>query len=126
VIGSSGKTRFDLSGDKATLMKLPQIDSVDDGDGKPQNIELHIGRRPVIAVGNSDGDLAMLQYAASSDRPNLEILVHHDDAAREYAYDRGSKIGALNKAWDEALRRGWLVVSMARDWGVIFPAAVRP
>ena len=85
---------------------------------------MHIGRKPVIAIGNSDGDLAMLQNAASSDRPNLEILVHHDDAAREYAYDRGSKIGTLDKAWDEAIRRRWLVISMRRDWRTIFPTPV--
>jgi phosphoserine phosphatase len=121
VIGSSGKTQFQLDGDKASLFKLPEIGSVDDGPGKPQNIGLAIGRRPIVAVGNSDGDLPMLQYAAGGARPALTLLVHHDDAAREYAYDRGSKVGALDKAWDEAVRRGWPLISMRRDWKTVSP-----
>ena len=122
VIGSSGKTSFQLDGETASLFKLPEIGSVDDGPGKPQNIGLVIGRRPVVAVGNSDGDLPMLQYATGGARPALALLVHHDDAAREYAYDRASKIGTLDKAWDEATRRGWPLISMRRDWKQIFPA----
>ena len=125
VIGSSGKTRFEATDGKAELIKLPELGSIDDGEGKPENIGLQIGRRPVLAVGNSDGDLAMLQYAAAGGGPNLELLVHHDDAGREYAYDRASKIGTLDKAWDEAVRRRWVVVSMRRDWKTVFPPPAR-
>ncbi len=120
-IGSSGQTRFELRGGAPALVKLPKIGSVDDGPGKPQNIELHIGRRPILAFGNSDGDQQMLEWAAAQPGPNLELLVHHDDAAREWAYDRKSKIGTLDKAWDEAVVRHWIVVSMKSDWGQVFP-----
>lgn len=126
VIGSSAKTRFEMQPSGPALLKLPEIGSIDDGPGKPENIELHIGRRPLLAFGNSDGDLQMLQYAAGGSRPHLELLVHHDDAEREYAYERDSKVGKLDKAWDEAVRRGWVVVSMKRDWKTIFPPAGRP
>jgi phosphoserine phosphatase len=121
-IGSSGKTKFEMRGGKAVLLKTAALGSIDDHAGKPENIELQIGRRPLIAVGNSDGDLEMLQYSASSTRPSLQLLVHHDDAAREYAYDRKSKIGTLDKAWDEARARGWTVISMKDDWSAIFPS----
>ncbi len=120
-IGSSGKTRFEMRGGRAVLLKTAEIGSIDDHAGKPQNIQLQIGRRPVIAVGNSDGDLEMLQYSASAARPSLQLLVHHDDAGREYAYDRQSKIGTLDKAWDEAKAGGWTVVSMKDDWRAVFP-----
>lgn len=122
VIGTSFKTGFEARDGKTAITFLPQLQSLDDGAGKPANIFLHIGRVPAIAVGNSDGDLPMLQYSAASGRPNLEILIHHDDAAREYAYDRQSKVGMLDKALDEAGRRGWVVVSMKQDWRTIFPA----
>jgi hypothetical protein len=102
-------------------VKLPELGSIDDKDGKPVNINLHIGRRPILAFGNSDGDLAMLQYTASGSGPRLMALLHHDDAEREYAYDRNSKIGTLDKALNEAEARGWMVVSMKRDWGAVFP-----
>lgn len=121
VIGSSGKTRFELRDGKAVLVKLPAIGNVDDREGKPINIHLHIGRRPILAFGNSDGDLQMLQYTDSGPRPRLMLLVHHDDAEREYAYDRKSAIGRLDKALDEAGRRKWTVVSMKGDWKTIFP-----
>lgn len=126
VIGSSAKTRFEMQASGPVLLKQGEIDSVDDGPGKPENIELHIGRKPLLAFGNSDGDLQMLQYTAGGSRANLELLVHHDDAEREYAYDRASRVGKLDKAWDEAVRRGWVVVSMKRDWKTIFPPAGRP
>jgi len=125
VVGSSGATRFVVNGGKASLVKLPKLGSVDDKDGKPININLHIGRRPILAVGNSDGDLAMLQYAASGQGARLVMLVHHDDAEREYAYDRQSKIGKLDKALDEARARRWTIVSMKRDWNVVFPQSAR-
>lgn len=122
-VGSSGQTRFELRAGAPVLVKLPAIGSVDDGPGKPQNIELHIGRRPILAFGNSDGDQQMLEWTAAQAGPNLELLVHHDDAVREWAYDRRSKIGTLDKAWDEAVERHWTVVSMKDDWKTVFPAA---
>jgi phosphoglycolate phosphatase-like HAD superfamily hydrolase len=122
VIGSSLTTKFELRDGKGVLVAQPALGSMDDGPGKPANIDLHIGRQPLVAVGNSDGDLQMLQYSASSTRPNLQVLVHHDDAAREYAYDRQSKIGKLDKALDEASARGWTIVSMKSDWKTVFAA----
>jgi phosphoglycolate phosphatase-like HAD superfamily hydrolase len=121
VIGSSGKTSFQLQDDHGLLLKESGIGSVDDKAGKPVNIGLHIGQRPLLAFGNSDGDLEMLQYTTTGDGPRLGLLVHHDDAAREYAYDRQSAVGKLDKALDEALKRGWTVVSMKSDWKRIFP-----
>jgi hypothetical protein len=120
VIGSSMKTRFELRDGKAVLIKLPELNSLDDGVGKPININLHIGRRPILAFGNSDGDLEMLQYTADGSGPRLMLLLHHDDREREYAYDRTSKVGRLDKAWDEATMRGWQVVSMKRDFKTVF------
>ncbi|MBU4573648.1 MAG: haloacid dehalogenase-like hydrolase, partial [Proteobacteria bacterium] len=122
VIGSSLKAKFELTGGKPEVVKLPQIGSIDDGDGKPINIELHIGQRPIMAVGNSDGDLAMLQWTASGAGPRLMMLVHHDDAAREFAYDRKSHVGRLEKALDQARRDGWTVVSMSNDFARVFPS----
>jgi hypothetical protein len=121
VVGSSNKTRFELRDGRAVLIKLPELNSIDNAEGKPININLHIGRRPILAFGNSDGDLQMLQYTDAGARPRLMLLVHHDDARREYAYDRDSKVGRLDKALDEARRRQWLVVSMKDDWKTIFP-----
>jgi hypothetical protein len=121
VIGSSAATRFAVRGSQADLIKLPKLNSLDDKEGKPININLHIGRRPILAGGNSDGDLPMLQYAASDGGARLLLLVHHDDAEREYAYDRRSRVGRLDKALDEAMARNWVVVSMKRDWKVVFP-----
>jgi phosphoserine phosphatase len=120
VVGSSVKTRFELRDGKAELLKLPELNSLDDGAGKPVNIDLHIGRRPILAFGNSDGDLEMLQYTADGPGPRLMLLLHHDDAQREYAYDRESKVGRLDKAWDEATKRGWTVVSMKDDFKTVF------
>jgi hypothetical protein len=120
VIGSSGKTRFELRDGKAALIKLPELNSIDDKVGKPININLHIGRRPILAFGNSDGDLEMLQYTASGPGPRLMLLLHHDDATREYAYDRKSRVGRLDRAWDEAVKRVWLVVSIKQDFKTVF------
>jgi phosphoglycolate phosphatase-like HAD superfamily hydrolase len=122
IVGSSAKTRFELRDGRAVLVKLPELGSSDDKDGKPININLHIGRRPLLAFGNSDGDLQMLQYAAGGSGARLMLLVHHDDAEREYAYDRDSHIGRLDQALDEARARNWAVVSMRDDWQSIFPA----
>ncbi|HEV3165279.1 MAG TPA: HAD family hydrolase [Isosphaeraceae bacterium] len=122
-VGSSTKTRFESHEDKGELIKLPEVNSIDDGPGKPININLQIGRRPILAFGNSDGDLQMLEYTAAGRGARLMLLVHHDDAAREYAYDRLSPVGRLDKALDAADRQGWTVVSMKDDWRTIFPPA---
>ncbi len=121
VIGSSGKTRFEARDGKSELIKLPEINSIDDGEQKPININLHIGRRPILALGNSDGDLQMLEYTASGSGARLSLLVHHDDADREYAYDRASRVGRLDKALDAARQHGWTLVSMKNDWQTVFP-----
>jgi hypothetical protein len=102
------------------LMKLSKFEFVDDGPGKPVGINRFIGRRPIFAFGNSDGDLQMLQWTAAGEGARFAGLVHHTDAEREYAYDRQSKIGKLDKAWDEAVKSGWLVVDMKQDWKTIF------
>jgi hypothetical protein len=121
VIGSSGKTRFEMLDGKPVLMRLPELGFIDDGPGKPVGINLHIGRRPVFAFGNSDGDLQMLQWTAAGDGARFMGLVHHTDAVREWAYDRQSSIGKLDKALDEAEAKGWTVVDMKQDWNVVFP-----
>jgi phosphoserine phosphatase len=122
VIGSSLKTTFEIRDGEPVLVKQPEVGSIDDKQGKPVNINLHIGRRPVAAFGNSDGDLPMLQWTAGGSGPNLCVLVHHTDAAREWAYDRTSHIGKLDKALDEAGKRGWTIVSMKDDWSTVFPS----
>jgi phosphoglycolate phosphatase-like HAD superfamily hydrolase len=122
VVGSSGVVKFEITADgKTSLLKLPKIEFVDDGPGKPVGINRFIGRRPIFAFGNSDGDLQMLQYTASGGGARFMGIVHHTDAEREYAYDRQSQIGKLDKALDEAGKRGWTVVDMKLDWNVIFP-----
>jgi len=121
VIGSSVKTKFDLRDGKPVLVRLPEINFVDDGPGKPVGIQMHIGRRPIAAFGNSDGDHQMLQWTAAGEGPRFMLLVHHTDADREWAYDRQSPIGRLDKALDEALRRGWTIVDMKKDWKRVFP-----
>jgi phosphoserine phosphatase len=121
VVGSNLKTRWEEEDGKFVLRKLPELGSYDDKEGKPINIDLHIGRRPILAFGNSDGDLPMLQYTASGERPSLMLILHHDDGQREWAYDRQSNIGHLDKAWDEARRRGWTVVSIKRDFKQVYP-----
>jgi hypothetical protein len=120
VIGTSLKSEYVVKDGRPEVRYLPALGSFDDGPGKPVNITLHIGRAPLVAVGNSDGDQQMLEYSAGSARPSLQVLVHHDDAQREYAYDRASKVGRLDKALDEAQARGWTVVSMKSDWKTIF------
>jgi hypothetical protein len=121
VVGSSGKTKFELRDGTPVLLKLPAIDFIDDKDGKPVGINEHIGRRPVMAFGNSDGDLEMLQWTAASNGSRYCLYVHHDDAEREYAYDRKDALAKLDKGWDEAVAKGWTVVSMKDDWKIIFP-----
>jgi hypothetical protein len=121
VIGSSGKTRFELHDGKPVLMRLPEINFIDDKVGKPVGINEHIGRRPIAAFGNSDGDLAMLQWTTAGKGARLALIVHHTDAEREWAYDRNSSIGHLDKALDAAKQGGWTVVDMKADWKVIYP-----
>ena len=122
VIGSSLKGKWTIKDGKPAVIKLHKINNIDDKEGKPINIELHIGRRPIIAGGNSDGDLAMLQWTAAGTGPRFLMLVHHDDAQREFAYDRKSHVGRLDKALDEARKNGWTVVSMKKDFALVFPA----
>ena len=121
VIGSSGQGSYVVEDGVAQVRKEPKLGSIDDKAGKPINIALHIGRRPIAAFGNSDGDLHMLKYVATGDRRRFALLVHHDDDVREYAYDRESKVGMLSAALDEAHTHGWTVVSMREDWKDIFP-----
>src|SRR6266513_955692 len=110
VVGSSGKSQFEMKDGKPVLMKLPAVNFIDDKTGKPVGINQHIGRRPVMAFGNSDGDLQMLQWAAAGDGARLMMLLHHTDAEREWAYDRDSIVGRLETALTEARRRNWTVV----------------
>jgi phosphoglycolate phosphatase-like HAD superfamily hydrolase len=125
VIGSSGKLRFELRAAGPVILKLPEVEFVDDGPGKPVAIQKVIGRRPVLAFGNSDGDQQMLEWTAAGPGPRFLGLVHHTDAEREWAYDRASSIGKLDKAWDEASQKGWTVVDMKSDWKVVYPDALR-
>ena len=122
VVGSSGVTRFELRPDGTpVLVKEPKVQFIDDGPGKPEGINQFIGRRPVFAFGNSDGDQQMLEWTAAGSGARFMGLVHHTDAVREYAYDRTSPVGRLDKAWDEAVRRKWKIVDMKSDWKVIYP-----
>jgi phosphoglycolate phosphatase-like HAD superfamily hydrolase len=122
VVGSSIKTRFQMRGDVPTLFRLPEINFIDDKAGKPVGINQYIGRRPIAAFGNSDGDLEMLQWTTlSGDRARFGLIVHHTDAEREYAYDRQSHFGRLDKALDAAAVNKWTVADMKRDWKRIFP-----
>ena len=121
VVGSSIRTKFESKDGEAQLVRLPEIDFIDDKAGKPVGIHKFIGRRPIAAFGNSDGDLQMLQWTAAGVAPSLVLYVHHTDADREWAYDRSSLVGRLDKGLDEAISREWIVVDMKRDWKVIYP-----
>ncbi len=123
VVGTSGVVSYVLEGDKPVLEKKAEIEFVDDGPGKPVGINRFIGQRPIFAVGNSDGDLQMLQWTTLSDGPRFGLIVHHTDAEREFAYDRKSHVGKLDKALDEASGRGWNVIDMKSDWKNIYPEA---
>jgi phosphoglycolate phosphatase-like HAD superfamily hydrolase len=126
VVGSSGVTRYQLRPDGSPeLVKEPKVMFIDDGPGKPEGINQFIGRRPVFAFGNSDGDQQMLEWTAAGSGARFMGLVHHTDGVREYAYDRPSAVGQLDKAWDEALRRHWTIVDMKNDWKVIYPFELR-
>jgi haloacid dehalogenase-like hydrolase len=121
VVGSSGKVKFEMQNGKWVLMRLPELNFIDDGPGKPVGINENIGRRPIAAFGNSDGDMQMLQYTTGGTGARFGLLVHHTDAVREWAYDRDSSIGRLNKALDAAPAAGWTVMNMKEDWKTIFP-----
>jgi phosphoglycolate phosphatase-like HAD superfamily hydrolase len=122
VIGSSGVVKFEKDSDgKPILVKEPKVEFIDDGPGKPVGINRFIGRRPIFAFGNSDGDQQMLEWTAAGNGARFMGLVHHTDAEREWAYDRNSHVGKLDKALDEANARGWTVVDMKNDWKVVFP-----
>ncbi len=121
VVGSSGKLKYELRGGVPVLVKLPDVNLMNDKEGKPVGIQTQIGHRPLAAFGNSDGDLQMLQWTAAGPGPRFCLIVHHTDADREWAYDRTSPMGKLDKAWDEATDKGWTVVSMKDDWAAIFP-----
>jgi phosphoglycolate phosphatase-like HAD superfamily hydrolase len=122
VVGSSIKTKFELRDGKPVLARLPELNFIDDKAGKPVGIQQQIGRRPIAAFGNSDGDLQMLQWTAAGAGPRFCLYVHHTDTEREWAYDRDSHIGKLDKGLDEAKAKGWTVVSMKDDWKAIFPS----
>jgi phosphoglycolate phosphatase-like HAD superfamily hydrolase len=120
VVGSTGKTQLEMRGGRPVLVKLPQVDHVDDGPGKPIGIQRFIGRRPLASFGNSDGDLQMLQYTAAGAGRRLALIVHHTDALREVAYDRDSHVGKLDRALDEATANKWVVVDIRSDWKKVF------
>jgi phosphoserine phosphatase len=123
VIGSRGKTVFEVRDGVPVLVRQPELEFVNDKAGKPVAIHQHIGRRPIAAFGNSDGDLQMLQWVTTGSSPGFAAYVHHTDGDREWAYDRDSSIGRLDQGLDEAEAKGWTVVDMARDWKVIYPVA---
>lgn len=121
IIGSSIKTKFEMRDGTPVLLRLPEVNFVDDKDGKPVGINQFIGRRPIAAFGNSDGDQQMLEWTTAGSGLRFALVVHHTDAVREYSYDRQSSVGKLDKVLDEAPSRGWTVVDMKKDWKVIFP-----
>ncbi|PWA11768.1 haloacid dehalogenase [Flavobacterium laiguense] len=120
VVGSSGKVKYEVVDGKPVLQKLPEINFIDDKEGKPVGIHQYIGKRPVFTAGNSDGDYAMLQYTSASTAPHFGMIIHHTDSVREYAYDRKSSIGHLEKGLDDAAKYNWLIVDMKTDWKKIF------
>jgi hypothetical protein len=122
VVGSRAKMKYELRGDAPVLVRLAEIDLVDDKVGKPVGIQQQIGRRPILAAGNSDGDYQMLRWTTSGKGARLGLIVHHTDAEREYAYDRDSSFGHLSTAMDEASSRGWSVIDMKAEWKKIYPA----
>jgi len=116
VVGSSIKVKYEVKDGTPTLTRLPELDFIDDKAGKPVGINSHIGRRPIAAFGNSDGDYQMIEWTTAGDGARLGVFVHHDDAAREYAYDRKSHFGKLDKGLDDAPQHGWTIISMKDDW----------
>ncbi|WP_233558117.1 HAD family hydrolase [Alginatibacterium sediminis] len=121
VVGSSIKTKFEMKNGEPVLVRQPELNFIDDKAGKPVGINQHIGRRPIAAFGNSDGDLEMLQWSTAGKGSRFALYVHHTDSIREWAYDRKSSIGRLDKGLDEAQANGWTIVDMKLDWKVIYP-----
>ena len=121
VIGSSIKTKYDYNDGNPVIRRLPELNFIDDKEGKPEGINQYIGRKPVFASGNSDGDLQMLRWTDSNSYNSFQLYLHHTDADREWAYDRESSIGRLDKGLDEANAKGWTVIDMKKDWKVIYP-----
>lgn len=121
VVGSSLKAEYQVKDGKPSLVKLPEINLIDDKEGKPVGIYQYIGRRPIFAVGNSDGDLQMLEYTTDGEGPRFGLLLHHTDSRREWAYDRDSEVGRLDKALKLAPEKGWTVIDMQDDWRMVFP-----
>lgn len=121
VLGSSIQVQYEMRDEGPVLVRLPEIDFIDDVEGKPVGIHKFIGRRPVFAFGNSDGDLPMMQWTAAREGPSFVGFVHHTDAEREWAYDRDSLVGRFDKGLDEAQARGWTLVDMKVDWKVVYP-----
>jgi phosphoglycolate phosphatase-like HAD superfamily hydrolase len=125
VIGSSVKTKYEVRDGKPAIVRLPEIDFIDDKAGKPVGIHKFIGKRPIMAVGNSDGDFQMLEWTTSAPGARLGLIVHHDDAEREFAYDRKSAFGKLDHGLDEGPKRGWTIISMKNDWRAVYPVVKR-
>lgn len=121
VVGSSIKTKYEVRDGKPVLVRLPELNFIDDKEGKPVGIQQHLGRRPTMAFGNSDGDFQMLEWTTSGSGARFGLIVHHTDAQREFAYDRESSVGRLDKGLDEAAVRGWTVVDMQSDWKQVHP-----
>ena len=121
IIGSRFKLQFEYYDGDMVINRLPELELNNDKEGKPVSIQQHIGKKPIFAAGNSDGDLQMLQWSSSSPYKTLQLYVHHTDSVREWAYDRGSHIGRLEKGLDEALQKGWTIADMEKDWKVIYP-----
>ena len=121
VVGSSIKTELQYVDGAPVIMRLPELNFIDDKEGKPIGINMHIGKRPIAAFGNSDGDFEMIDWTTAGDGPRFGLIVHHDDAGREWAYDRDSHIGQLDKGLDVGPERGWTIVSMENDWNTIYP-----
>lgn len=121
IIGSRIKTAFDYNDGNPVIRRLPELEFIDDKEGKPLNIQKIIGKKPVFASGNSDGDLQMLQWTASNDHKSFMLYLHHTDEVREWAYDRDSHIGKLDKGLDQALKDGWTIIDMKKDWKIIYP-----
>jgi hypothetical protein len=121
VVGSSIKTKYEVRDGKPVIVRLPELNFIDDKAGKPVGINSHIGRRPIFAAGNSDGDLQMLEWTTAGSGPRFGLIVHHTDAEREFAYDRESHIGTLDRGLDEGPQRGWTIMDMKQDWSRIYP-----
>lgn len=121
VVGTEFKLKYDVRNDTAVVDRVPSLNFVDDGPGKPVGIQQHIGMKPIFAAGNSDGDYEMLRYTTNGTGPRMGIIVHHTDSTREWAYDRKSSIGKLDRGLNEAAKFGWVLVDMQKDWKLVYP-----